>query len=116
MVRGEVARSGPGLAAQLRVNCLTVCQGLHHHHVGEDTGIFPYVAGMRPDLAPVLERLRQEHEKVAALLEELRRAVSTPDAGPAQVLARVERLIDELEAHLDYEEEQLIPVLDAPAP
>ncbi|RCG26883.1 nitroreductase family deazaflavin-dependent oxidoreductase [Sphaerisporangium album] len=116
VVRAEVARSGPGLAAQLRVNCLTVCQGLHHHHVGEDTGIFPHVAGLRPDLAPVLERLRAEHEKVAVLLEELRQAVTGPDAGSAGVLAQVERLIDELEAHLAYEEEQLIPVLDAQAP
>lgn len=36
LIRKEIAQSGPGLGARLRVNCLTVCQGLHHHHTGEE--------------------------------------------------------------------------------
>jgi deazaflavin-dependent oxidoreductase (nitroreductase family) len=115
LIRREIAESGPGLGAQLRVNCLTACQGLHHHHVGEDTGIFPYLADARPELAPVLERLDREHQTIAALMEELQRVVSTVDADPLLVLPQVERLIDELEGHLAYEEEQLIPILDAQA-
>ncbi len=31
------------LGAQLRVNCLTFCQGLHNHHTGEDTVLFPLI-------------------------------------------------------------------------
>jgi len=113
LIRKEVTESGPGLGAQLRVNCLTLCQGLHNHHTGEDTMMFPYLAGRHPELAPTLERLSREHEKIATLIEELREVLSTEGADPPLVLPEVERLTDELERHLAYEEEQLLPVLDA---
>ncbi|MDT0381968.1 nitroreductase/quinone reductase family protein [Streptomyces sp. DSM 42041] len=126
-VRREVAEAGPGgLGAQLRVNCLIVCQGLHHHHVTEDAGMFAGLAAQRPELAPTLELLRREHEEIAALLAELQGLVSAgagsdgragsarPD--PARVLAEVDRLTRELEAHLAHEEQELLPVLDAFAP
>ncbi|MEU2112146.1 nitroreductase/quinone reductase family protein [Streptomyces sp. NPDC019507] len=113
LIRGEIAESGPRLGAQLRVNCLTLCQGLHNHHTGEDTALFPFLAGRYEELAPVMDRLREEHGKIAALLDELRRVVTADDADPGLVQAEVGRLTDELEAHLAYEEEQLIPVLDA---
>jgi hypothetical protein len=110
-------RHGTRLGAQLRVNCLTLCQGLHQHHTGEDLGIFTFLADRRPDLAPTLDRLRDEHRRIAVLVEELRRVIGERDAEPARVLPEVVRLTDELEAHLTYEEEQLIPVLNAaPAP
>ncbi|MFF3442699.1 nitroreductase/quinone reductase family protein [Streptosporangium sp. NPDC002721] len=114
LIRAEVTASGPGLGAQLRVNCLTLCQGLHNHHTGEDIALFPFLAGRHPELAPTLERLSREHEKIAALVEELREVLSTgstegTDSRP--LLPEVERLTDELERHLAYEEEQLIPVL-----
>nr|BFE98594.1 nitroreductase/quinone reductase family protein [Streptoalloteichus tenebrarius] len=115
LIRDEIARSGPGLGAQLRVNCLTLCQGLRFHHTVEDSGLFPHLAEHRPDLAPVLARLGQEHQRIAALLEELQRVISTPHADRERVLAEVDRLTADLEAHLTYEEEQLIPILDAPA-
>lgn len=105
--------TGSSLGAQLRVNCLTLCQGLHNHHTGEDLGIFPLVADRHPALAPVLDRLRQEHERIAELLEELRGVLAEdPQAtDPSRVRSRVERLTTELEAHLTYEEEQLIPLM-----
>ncbi|MFF4743447.1 nitroreductase/quinone reductase family protein [Streptomyces sp. NPDC047980] len=113
LIRREIGDSGPRLGAQLRINCLTLCQGLHNHHTGEDTALFPFLAGRYEELAPVMDRLHEEHGKIAALLDELRRVVTADDADPGLVQAEVERLTDELEAHLVYEEEQLIPVLDA---
>ncbi|MQS37175.1 nitroreductase/quinone reductase family protein [Streptomyces katsurahamanus] len=112
-IRTEIAASGPTLGAQLRINCLTACQGLHHHHTGEDQMMFPMLGERHPELAPVLERLREEHEKIAALLGDLQRVISSEGAEPLAVLAETERLTAELERHLDYEEEQLIPLLDA---
>lgn len=113
LIRKEIAESGPGLGAQLRVNCLTVCQGLHHHHTMEDTGMFPGVAEHHPELSPVLDRLSREHQKIAALLDDLQQVISTRSADPQSVTVEVDRLADELESHLTYEEEQLIPILDA---
>ncbi|GLW98433.1 nitroreductase/quinone reductase family protein [Microtetraspora sp. NBRC 16547] len=113
LIRNEISESGPGLGAQLRVNCLTLCQGLHNHHTGEDAGMFVMLAERYPELAPTLDRLRREHEKIAALVDDLRKVISADGADPLLVLAEVERLTDELEIHLTYEEEQLIPILDA---
>ncbi|QGV80718.1 nitroreductase/quinone reductase family protein [Streptomyces ficellus] len=115
LIRKEIAESGTakGLATQLRVNCLTMCQGLHNHHTGEDTMLFPALADRHPELAPVVDRLRQEHERIAVLLADLKKVVTDEAADPRQVLLDVERLTDELEAHLLYEEKELVPLLDA---
>lgn len=115
LIRKEIAESGTatGLGTQLRVNCLAVCQGLHKHHTGEDTMLFPMLADRHPELAPVMDRLKQEHEHIAALLADLKKVVSDEGADHQQVLDEVERLTDELEAHLAYEEEHLLPLLDA---
>jgi deazaflavin-dependent oxidoreductase (nitroreductase family) len=111
-IRDEMRKSSTGapLGAQLRVNCLTFCQGLHNHHTGEDTALFPFVADRHPDAAPALARLREEHERIAELVLEMRQVVWTAGE-PGTALAEFERLAAELEAHLTYEEEQLIPLL-----
>jgi deazaflavin-dependent oxidoreductase (nitroreductase family) len=111
-IRHEVAASGTSVGAQLRVNCLTLCAGLHNHHMGEDGAMFPLLAAQRPDLASTLERLRVEHERIAALVEELRATVAG-SVEPERLRLEVDRLTDELEQHLSYEEEQLVPALDA---
>ncbi|MEW1829062.1 nitroreductase family deazaflavin-dependent oxidoreductase [Streptomyces sp. NPDC088196] len=99
------------LGAQLRVNCLTFCQGLHNHHTGEDTMLFPHIAEQHPTATPALTRLREEHERIAVLVEKLRETL-TSTTDPAAVRAEVERLTTALEAHLTYEEEELIPLFD----
>jgi deazaflavin-dependent oxidoreductase (nitroreductase family) len=112
LIRDEIAESGPGIGSQLRVNCLAVCQGLRYHHTGEDTGVFPYLAERHPDLAPVLERLDREHQKVAALLDDLQQVLESEAADPDRLRTDVERLGAELERHLAYEEAELVPILD----
>ncbi len=113
LIRKEVAESGPRVGVQLRVNCLTACHGLHYHHTSEDATILPFLAEHRPDLASVLERVAQEHQKIAALLEELQRVLTDDTLDRSPLISAVERLTAEVEAHLAYEEEQLIPALDA---
>ncbi|MEU6380964.1 nitroreductase/quinone reductase family protein [Streptomyces sp. NPDC046909] len=113
LIREEM-RKGAGrdtLLAQLRINCLTFCQGLHNHHTGEEAGLFRLLDARHPEAAPALARLREEHKRIAALVEELKQAVWTAGE-PAAAQAEVERLTAELEAHLTYEEEQLIPLLE----
>lgn len=111
MIRQELSSGTTALGAQLRVNCLTFCQGLHNHHTGEDVAMFPFLADRHPEAGPALDRLRAEHEHIAALVEELRQTL-TGGTGLDSVRTEVDRLTTELEAHLTYEEEQLIPLLD----
>ncbi len=115
LVRAEVAESGAGLGAQLRVNCLTVCANLHAHHETEDGYIFPGVAERGPELAEVVRRLREEHQAVAVLVDRLKALLAAPGTDPAALRDEVDRLIAELEGHLDYEERHLVPVLNATA-
>jgi deazaflavin-dependent oxidoreductase (nitroreductase family) len=115
LVRAEVHESGAGLGAQLRVNCLTVCRNLHLHHVTEDGYIFPGVAERSPELADALDRLRQEHKAIAVLVDRLKELLAGTGTEPATLRDEVDRLITELEGHLAYEEENLVPVLNATA-
>ena len=110
LVRDEEARSGSVLGAQLRMNCLTLCHRLDIHHRTEDTRMFVF-AGDRPELAATLARVRAEHESLAALLDQLREVVNS---GAPDLLATVDRLVADLESHLDFEERELVPSLDAP--
>ncbi|GAA1003079.1 cation-binding protein [Acrocarpospora pleiomorpha] len=112
LIRAEAARSGPRVAAQLRVNCLTMCQGLHVHHSKEDEYMFPALAGRYPELAAVMVRLRAEHGVIARLLDELKTLLAADDVTSETLLSEVNRLTKELEAHLDYEEEHLVPLLN----
>ncbi|MEV7071520.1 nitroreductase/quinone reductase family protein [Streptomyces sp. NPDC093990] len=109
LIRREMESGTTTLGAQLRVNCLTFCQGLHNHHTGEDTAMFPFLADRHPEAAPALDRLRAEHEHIATLVAELRKTLADPDLDT--VRGEVDRLTSELEAHLTYEEAQLIPLL-----
>ncbi|MEV4757864.1 nitroreductase/quinone reductase family protein [Micromonospora sp. NPDC049559] len=113
LIRAELSRSGPRLGAQLRINCLTACQGLAHHHGIEDGQVFPALAERHPELDETLAALRAEHERVKRLLDELSELISADAVAPEALLAGVDRLVAELEAHLDHEEERLVPILNA---
>jgi deazaflavin-dependent oxidoreductase (nitroreductase family) len=113
LVRAEIAASGSSLGTQLRMNCLMVCQGIHQHHIGEDTKIFPSVRHDHPELAPLLERLSQDHKTVQHLLDRIQEVVAGSQSDITEVLSEVDRLIAELEDHLTYEETNLLPVLDS---
>ncbi|NRQ37212.1 hemerythrin domain-containing protein [Nonomuraea sp. NN258] len=100
--------SRPG-ASDLRAHCLTFCDALHAHHQGEDGVLFPHLATEHPELAQALTRLRAEHAVVARLMDRIRRLI---EDGGADFAAELDRLATELEAHLDHEEEHLVPVLN----
>ncbi|MGP3976612.1 nitroreductase/quinone reductase family protein [Streptomyces sp. 8N114] len=104
----------PPLGLQIRQHCLAFCESLHVHHTSEDQGVFPVLAQKFPHLAPALERLRAEHrtvERIRGELEALLADLATAD--PDRFRAELSRMTGELEAHLDYEEEVLIPPLAA---
>ncbi|MEV6034515.1 hemerythrin domain-containing protein [Nonomuraea sp. NPDC052116] len=96
-------------AADLRSHCLTFCDALHAHHEGEDNTLFPHLGTEHVELAETLTRLQAEHRVVARLLKRIRRLL---DHGGTGIGEELDRLATELEAHLDYEEEQLVPILN----
>ncbi|WP_106402782.1 nitroreductase/quinone reductase family protein [Actinocorallia populi] len=109
-------RGGPGappaLGLQLRQHCLAFCESLKFHHTSEDDHLFPALESHHPRLREALARLREEHVTVARIQAELLallEGVSTAD--PERFRAELKRMSEELQAHLDYEEESLLPAL-----
>ncbi|MGP3686709.1 nitroreductase/quinone reductase family protein [Streptomyces sp. IBSNAI002] len=116
LVREQARGAGPGsLGMQLRQHCLAFCHSLEFHHRAEDAGLFPYLEQQHPHLREFFRRIDAEHRVIARLQEELVDALDgPPGTGPGTGFSeRVERLSRELEAHLDNEEAQLLPVLRA---
>ncbi|MEV0532882.1 nitroreductase/quinone reductase family protein [Kitasatospora sp. NPDC050463] len=102
----------PGLGLQVRQHCLAFCEGLTHHHTGEDAAIFPALARSHPQLRETLDRLGEEHRVVGRIKDELVALLSGIGAAdPQRFRAELTRMSTELEAHLAYEEEALLPVL-----
>ncbi|MGK5732653.1 nitroreductase/quinone reductase family protein [Streptomyces sp. URMC 124] len=102
----------PGLGLQIRQHCLAFCQSLEFHHAGEDRHMFPAMEARHPHLADAFARLRAEHRTVARLQGELSALLADiAGADPVRFRAELERMSEELTAHLDYEEETLLPLL-----
>ena len=55
--------------------CETYCRVVTQHHTLEDRSVFPHIQRSDPALAPVIERLAEEHETIADLLERVDRAL-----------------------------------------
>ncbi|WP_269856719.1 nitroreductase/quinone reductase family protein [Streptomyces sp. RPT161] len=109
---GPGEASVPALGLQIRQHCLTFCEGLRHHHTGEDEHIFPALAKHHPQLREVLDRLGEEHRTVARIRGELLTLLGgIATADPRRFTAELDRMARELTAHLDYEEAWLLPVL-----
>ncbi|ASU85866.1 nitroreductase family deazaflavin-dependent oxidoreductase [Nocardiopsis gilva YIM 90087] len=108
----------PGLGLQIRQHCLAFCQFLEFHHKGEDEHLFPNVRNYHPHLGSTLDRLHEEHQTVARLQGELVTLLADiSSADPERLRFELDRLAEELRAHLDYEEESIFPVLrDVPWP
>ncbi|MFF5704966.1 nitroreductase/quinone reductase family protein [Streptomyces sp. NPDC012794] len=103
----------PGLGLQIRQRCLAFCQGLEFHHTSEDAHLFPGIAAHHPHLAATFERLREEHRTVARIQTELASLLGeVAITEPERFRAGLARMTAELTAHLDFEEEVLLPLLE----
>ena len=100
------------LGEPLGERCLAFCQAVHDHHSNETGRGFPLIEERFPGLAPVLERLRREHDVLAGLRDRFQATLA--GAGrPGEVRAQLRGLAAEMEAHFDREERQLVPALNA---
>lgn len=102
----------PGLGLQIRQRCLAFCQALEFHHTAEGGHMFPTMEGYHPELGHVFDRLREEHRSIGAVQSALAALLAdVAVAEPDRFRAELARMTEELAAHLDYEEEHLLPLL-----
>jgi hemerythrin-like domain-containing protein len=95
--------------------CESYCRAVTVHHTLEDRNLFPHLQQAEEGLAPVLDRLAEEHEVIAEILDRIDSALvalvaSEPD-GMALVRKALDLLTDALVSHLSYEERQLVEPL-----
>jgi hypothetical protein len=86
----------------------------HHHHM-EDEQIFPALRHLDGALPPVIDTLLTQHhdlDSTIAQVEELLSLLPSTEAAASAALA-CEDLAASLGAHLDLEEDHLVPVLRA---
>ncbi|WP_150236499.1 hemerythrin domain-containing protein [Nocardiopsis quinghaiensis] len=110
----STSSDGASFEQQLRKKCLSFCGFLHGHHTAEDEHLLPGLAESHPGFAPVLERLTREHSAISRSLDRIQELVEGGD--PVRVRDDVERLAAEVEAHLDYEERQIVEALNSYGP
>jgi hypothetical protein len=94
--------------------CQTYCRVVTTHHTFEDIGMLPAIKEADPRLAPVVDRLAQEHGVIHEVIEGVDRALVAfvADSGRGeQVRAAVDLLTDVLLSHLSYEERELVDPL-----
>ena len=98
----------------LGVYCAQYCRVVTGHHSLEDASVFPHLRSGDPRLAPVIDRLEQEHLVISEVLERVDAAlvqlVNGAD-GLDAVRDALDLLSDTLLSHLSYEERELIEPL-----
>ncbi|MFE3783986.1 hemerythrin domain-containing protein [Amycolatopsis sp. NPDC059090] len=101
-------------AWQLKSFCDVYCQTVRTHHSIEDGRIFPAVVAVAPETAPIVRQLTADHEELARLLGVLNTAVGAlpSAAGWAAAVDAAHQLAERLAAHLDLEEEHILPPLE----
>ena len=109
------------LRMNLQARCLAFCSALDRHHTGEDGSAFPILSEDLPELRPVLENLRRDHEMLATILRNLEQLLSRVEherdpvdpAAARRVRGELDGLAALMGSHFAYEERTLVPVLDS---
>lgn len=94
--------------------CQSYCRFVTGHHSLEDTGIFPHLRMSDAGLAPVLDRLQEEHVAIHDVIEAVDRALVEMVANPGDhtaLVAAVDLMTDTMLSHLAYEERELVEPL-----
>jgi hypothetical protein len=118
-IRGELGRIEHA-ETELPVHCLAFCSALTMHHEGEDDGMFRELLHARPDLAPTIQNLIDDHAAMAAILLQVRALATQARTTPAESLPALRRELDGLaaiaESHFGYEERAISAALDNDVP
>ncbi|MER5766590.1 hemerythrin domain-containing protein [Streptomyces sp. NPDC001985] len=98
-------------ATDLLLFCHGFCAALSGHHRAEDGSLFPELVRARPDLAPVVAKLTQDHNMIEHLIGGLRKALAD-SADPEVAHHHLDGIEAVMETHFRYEEKQIGAVLD----
>ena len=95
--------------------CQSYCRAVTGHHTLEDRSVFPHLGQADPRLQAVLDRLGEEHETIAEVLERIDVALVALVAGEPgamdRVRAAVDLITDAMASHFSYEERELVEPL-----
>lgn len=89
---------------------------LRVHHTSEDLTVWPVMQralAERPDDLALLDAMEAEHGAIDPLLESIDAALADRESGPHGLGDLVERLRTGLAGHLDHEESDALPLMDA---
>ncbi|MFD8704830.1 hemerythrin domain-containing protein [Kitasatospora sp. NPDC059648] len=115
-VRSALGRRQGADGESLSAHCLAFCAALTNHHQGEDEGLFTALLRERPDLAPTVARLVEDHGLIAALLARVRDLADQAAGRDGAALEAIGRELDGLaaimESHFGYEERAIGAALD----
>jgi hypothetical protein len=88
---------------------------LHAHHIAEDEALWPVVrraVAANPDIVTLMDAMEAEHAALDSLLTAIDQAFG-PEGDETQLDELAGALHNQLQHHLDHEEQDGIPVIDA---
>ncbi|MFG2111364.1 hemerythrin domain-containing protein [Streptomyces sp. NPDC048718] len=101
----------------LLTHCLAFCAALTSHHEGEDGGLFAELVRVRPDLAPTIEKLVEDHGFISSILSRVGeladRAVGSQGPTLEAIGGELDGLAAIMESHFGYEERAIGQALDS---
>lgn len=104
----EILRTAPGWELFKKV--------LHVHHGAEDDALWPDIreaVGDKHDLLAVLDAMDAEHARIEPALDAVDAAIAATGPDDGALAAAVEQMSAGLRAHLEHEEDDGLPIVDA---
>ncbi len=115
---GDVPPAAVERAGHVADHLTFLLDALHHHHEGEDELIWPILMERAGDDAPLVARMADEHAEIDRTVAAVRSAASAWATEPSRsngsdLVRAIDRLRAVLTAHLDEEEQVVVPLIDA---
>lgn len=101
--------------AAIAAHAVWMMNFLHHHHGGEDAGLWPAVRAKNPAAAQLLDRMDADHRAIAPGItgvEQAARRYAGDAAAREDFLAAVALLEQTLLPHLRREELEMMPIVE----
>ena len=117
LVLDSPAAQEPRRRTALAEHAVWLMDFLHHHHSGEDEGLYPLVIRRNPDAAELCERMDDDHGTITPAMDGLRaaaqRQLADPAAPSSELRSALAALVEPLVPHLAREEQEMMPVVSA---